>query len=186
MEIALDLAQASAAASIIVHGVLHLITREIMNTVRVPRRVQQHRQHGLRRPDVGPFTRKIQSNAYLVIDVGSYNKIKSNQIQVLSAMTSIEGDAVEFTGGERHRLDTIVFATWYRSTEKKWLKSDDGGLIGDDGMASGRSPKGENRLYRMGLAGRGIYGSGTDNEFIAEDISRQLRQGSGDDDGDGI
>uniref|UniRef100_M8BWR2 indole-3-pyruvate monooxygenase n=1 Tax=Aegilops tauschii TaxID=37682 RepID=M8BWR2_AEGTA len=102
------------------------------------------------RPDVGSFTRKIQSNVYPVIDVGSYNKIKSDQTQVLPAMTSIEGDAMEFAGGERERFDTIVFATGYRSTAKKWLKSDDGRLIGDDGMASGRSPKGENGLYRVG------------------------------------
>jgi hypothetical protein len=45
-------------------------------------------------------------------------------------------------------------------------------------MAAGRSPKGENGLYRAGLAGRGIYGSFTDAQFIAEDISMQL-QGSG-------
>ncbi|KAM3196044.1 hypothetical protein ACQJBY_071958 [Aegilops geniculata] len=204
MEIALDLAQAGAAASIVVRGELHLMTREIMNAstalfaylpVWMIDRLAvfacrvvfgDTARHGLRRPDVGPFTRKIQSNVYPVIDMGTYDKIKSGQIRVLPAMTSIDGDVVEFTGGERHRFDAIVFATGYRSTAKKWLKSDGGGLIGDDGMASGRSPKGENGLYRAGLAGRGIYGSGTDGEFIAEDISRLLRQGSGDDDGDGV
>ena len=79
-------------------------------------------RHGLRRPDVGPFTRKIQSNVYPVIDVGTYDKIKSGQIKVLPAITSIEGDVVEFAGGERRRFDAIVFATGYRSTAKKWLK----------------------------------------------------------------
>ncbi|XBI76193.1 hypothetical protein VPH35_069461 [Triticum aestivum] len=203
MEIALDLVQAGAAASIVVRGELHLMTREIMNAstalfaylpVWMIDRLAlfacrvvfgDTARHGLRRPDVGPFTRKIQSNVYPVIDVGTYDKIKSGQIKVLPAITSIEGDVVEFAGGERRRFNAIVFATGYRSTAKKWLKSDDGGLIGDDGMASGRSPKGENGLYRAGLAGRGIYGSGTDGEFIAEDISRLLRQGSGDDD-DGV
>ncbi|KAM3206881.1 hypothetical protein ACQJBY_062200 [Aegilops geniculata] len=199
MEIALDLAQAGAAASIVVRGELHLMTREIMNAstalfaylpVWMIDRLAvfacrvvfgDTARHGLRRPEVGPFTRKIQSNVYPVIDVGTYDKIKSGQIQVLPAITSIDGDVVEFAGGKRQRFDAIVFATGYRSTAKKWLKSDDGGLIGDDGMASGRSPKGENGLYRAGLAGRGIYGCGTDGEFIAEDISSLLRQGSGDD-----
>ncbi|VAI69412.1 unnamed protein product [Triticum turgidum subsp. durum] len=251
MEIALDLAQAGAAASIVVRGELHLMTREIMNAstalfaylpVWMIDRLAvfacrvvfgDTARHGLRRPDVGPFTRKIQSNVYPVIDVGTYDKIKSGQIQVLPVMTNIEGDVVEFSGGERRRFDAIVLATGYRSMAKKWLKvrsithaknqsthiciifvlptsqlanassrngteaessecclvwfqSDDGGLIGDDGMASGRSPKGGNGLYHAGLAGRGIYGSGTGGEFIAEDISRLLRQGSGDDDGDGV
>lgn len=205
MEIALDLAQAGSAASIVVRGELHIMTREIMNAstalfaylpVWMIDRLAvfacrvvfgDTARHGLRRPDVGPFTRKIQSNVYPVIDVGTYDKIKSGQIRVLPAITSVDGEVVEFAGGDRHRFDAIVFATGYRSTAKKWLKSDDGGLIGDDGMASGRSPKGENGLYRAGLAGRGIYGSGTDGEFIAEDISRQLRQGSGgDDDRNGV
>jgi hypothetical protein len=59
-----------------------------------------------------------------------------------------------------------------------WFQSGGDGLIGDNGIAARRSPKGENGLYRVGLAGRGIYGSATDAQFIAEDISMQL-QGSG-------
>lgn len=40
-------------------------------------------KYGLRRPAIGPFSRKLQNNVYPVIDVGTYNKIKSGQIQVL-------------------------------------------------------------------------------------------------------
>ncbi|KAM0881268.1 hypothetical protein ACQ4PT_033058 [Festuca glaucescens] len=196
MEIALDLAEGGAAASIVVRGELHLMTREIMSAstalfAYLPVWMIDKlallacflvfgdtAKHGLPRPAVGPFARKLQINAYPVIDVGTYSKIKNGQIQVLPAMTSIDGDVVEFADGRRQRFDAIVLATGYRSTAKKWLKSDGDGLIGDNGMAAGRSPKGENGLYRAGLAGRGIYGSFTDAQFIAEDISMQL-QGSG-------
>ena len=141
-------------------------------------------KYGLRRPAVGPFTRKLQNNAYPVIDVGTYSKIKSGQIQVLPAMKSIHGDVVEFADGRQYTFDAIIFATGYRSAVKMWLKSEDG-LIGEDGTARGRCPKGQNGLYCAGLAGRGIYGSCTDAEFIAQDISKQL-QDSANEDSNGI
>lgn len=52
---------------------------------------------------------------------------------------------------------------------------DGGELIGDDGYLKQRSPKAENGLYFAGLTGRGIFGSGVDAEFIADDISKQLQ-----------
>lgn len=201
MEIALDLAEGGAAASVVVRGQVHLMTREIMSAstalfAHLPVSTIDRlallacflvfgdtAKHGVPRPALGPFARKLQSNVYPVIDVGTYSKIKTGQIQVLPAITSIDGDVVEFADGRRQRFDAIVFATGYRSAVKKWLKSGGDGLFGDNGMAAGRSPKGENGLYRAGLAGRGIYGSGTDAEFVAEDISRQL-QGSSEPDND--
>uniref|UniRef100_A0ACD5XRB3 Uncharacterized protein n=1 Tax=Avena sativa TaxID=4498 RepID=A0ACD5XRB3_AVESA len=117
-----------------------------------------------------------QSNAaYPVIDVGTYDKIKKGQIQVLPAMTSIDRDVVEFAGGRRHRFDAIIFATGYRCTAKKWLKDEGDELIGKDGKVTGKSPKGEKGLYRAGMAAGGLTGSGTDAEFIADDISRLLQ-----------
>lgn len=48
-------------------------------------------------------------------------------------------------------------------------------LVGNDGILKQRSPKAGNGLYYAGLSGRGIFGSGTDAEFIADDISKQLQ-----------
>ncbi|VAI17834.1 unnamed protein product [Triticum turgidum subsp. durum] len=135
-------------------------------------------RYGLRRPAIGPFSMKIHTPAYPVVDVGTYAKIKTGEIQVLPAMKAVHGNVVEFADGKRHPFDAIVFATGYRSTTKKWLKSDDG-LIGEDGMARRSFPehwKGENGLYCAGMVRRGLYGSCEDAESIAEDISKKKKK----------
>ncbi|KAL6627702.1 hypothetical protein ACP70R_031428 [Stipagrostis hirtigluma subsp. patula] len=196
MEIACDLADAGAATSIVVRGELHLVTKEIWNVAMalypyLPVWVIDKlvllmcaavfgdtARYGLRRPAVGPFTMKLTTPAYPVVDVGTYAKIRTGEIRVLpAAPKSVRGNVVEFADGNRHPFDAIVFATGYRSTVRRWLKSEDG-LIGDDGMAARSYPehwKGENGLYCAGMVRRGIYGSCEDAEFIADDISKQLQ-----------
>ncbi|CAO2198308.1 unnamed protein product [Urochloa humidicola] len=134
-------------------------------------------KHGIKRPAIGPFTMNRQTSALPVIDVGTYKKIKSGEIQVIpTGMTSVNGNVVEFADGRRHPFDAIVFATGYRSGIKRWLQNGSE-LIGDNGILKQRSPKAKNGLYYAGLSGRGIFGSRTDAEFIAADISKQLQPG---------
>ncbi|XP_066308710.1 probable indole-3-pyruvate monooxygenase YUCCA10 [Miscanthus floridulus] len=196
MEIAYDLAAAGAVTSIVVRSELHLVTKEIWNVAMalypyLPAWVIDKlvllmcavvfgdtSRHGLRRPAVGPFTMKLTTPAYPVVDVGTYDKIRTGEIRVLPAgVKSVRGNVVEFGDGKRHPFDAIVFATGYRSTVRQWLKSEDG-LIGDDGMAARSCPehwKGDNGLYCAGMVRRGIYGSCEDAELIAGDISKLLR-----------
>ncbi|GJN06287.1 hypothetical protein PR202_ga23998 [Eleusine coracana subsp. coracana] len=195
MEIAYDLADAGAVTSIVVRGELHVVNKQIWNVAMalypylplwlIDKLVLlmcavvfgDTAKHGLRRPAIGPFTMKCTTPAYPVVDVGAYAKIKSGEIRVLpAAVKSVHGNTVEFNEGKQYPFDAIVFATGYRSTVRRWLKSDDG-LIGDDGMAARSYPehwKGEKGLYVAGMVRRGIYGSYEDAEFIAEDISKQL------------
>ncbi|PUZ57272.1 hypothetical protein GQ55_5G416800 [Panicum hallii var. hallii] len=193
MEIALDLAEGGAITSIVVRSELHILTKRILNLgvtlgfylpIWMIDKVVlllcylvfgDTSKHGLRRPAIGPFAWKQQTSTLPVIDVGTYKKIKSGEIQVVpAAMTSVHGNVVEFADGRRHPFDAIVFATGYRSGIKRWLQ-DGCELIGDDGILKQRSPKAENGLYYAGLSGRGIFGSGMDAEFIAGDISKQLQ-----------
>jgi len=59
-------------------------------------------RHGLRRPAVGPFTMKLTTPAYPVVDVGTYAKIRSGEIRVLpAAVKSVRGNVVEFGDGNR-------------------------------------------------------------------------------------
>ncbi|TVU22631.1 hypothetical protein EJB05_32345, partial [Eragrostis curvula] len=225
MEIALDLAEAGALTSIVVRGELHILTKGILNLgVRLGMHLPiwlldklvlflcylvfgDTSKHGLRRPAMGPFARTQQTAALPVIDVGTYKKIKSGEIQVLPAIRSVHGNTVEFVDGRQYPFDAIVFATGYRSAMKRWLQVlsrhkpidfigsrinksirasslsrarkasqvDEAELIADGENVRQRRPKAKNGLYFAGMSGRGIYGSGTDAEFIADDISKQLR-----------
>ncbi|KAL6849965.1 hypothetical protein ACP4OV_020592 [Aristida adscensionis] len=193
MEIALDLAEAGALTSIVVRGELHLVTKEILNLgIRLTKYLPiwmidklvlflcylvlgDTSKHGLRRPAVGPFARKLQSTVVPVVDAGTYDKIKSGEIQVRPAMTAVHGNTVVFADGTQHPFDAIIFATGYRSAIKRWLQ-DDGGLIGDNGRTRQGRVKGENGLYCVGLSGTAIQGSGTEAELVADDISKELRR----------
>ncbi|CAO2192944.1 unnamed protein product [Urochloa humidicola] len=195
MEIALDLAEAGANTSIVIRSELHILTKRILNlgvTLGFYLPVWMidtlalllcylvfgdTSKHGIKRPAIGPFTMNQQTSALPAIDVGTYKKIKSGEIQVIpTGMTSVNGNVVEFADGRRHPFNAIVFATGYRSGVKKWLQNGSE-LIGDNGILKQRSPKAKNGLYYAGLSGRGIFGSGTDAEFIAADISKQLQPG---------
>ncbi|CAL4964204.1 unnamed protein product [Urochloa decumbens] len=189
MEIALDLAEGGAITSIVVRSEFHILTKWILNLGvmlgfylpiwMIDKLVLllcylvfgDTSKHGIKRPAIGPFA----TSAIPVTDVGTYKKIKSGEIQVISTdMTTVHGNAVEFADGRQHPFDAIVFATGYRSGIKRWLQ-DGGELIGDDGLLKQRNPKAENGLYYAGLSGTGIYGSSMDAEFIAADISKQLQ-----------
>ncbi|RCV23929.1 hypothetical protein SETIT_5G044300v2 [Setaria italica] len=194
MEIALDLAENGAITSIVVRSEVHILTKQILNLgVKLGFYLPiwmidmlalflcylvfgDTSKHGIKRPAVGPFTMNRQTAALPVIDVGTYKKIKSGEIQVIpTGMTSVQGNVVEFADGRRHPFDAIVFATGYRSGIKRWLQDGSSELVGNDGILKQRSPKAGNGLYYAGLSGRGIFGSGTDAEFIADDISKQLQ-----------
>ncbi|OAY77669.1 putative indole-3-pyruvate monooxygenase YUCCA10 [Ananas comosus] len=200
MEIALDLAEAGAKTSIVVRSPvrhfwlqLHILSREMwllgmILTKFLPVRLVDAfllflcylkygdtSKYGIRRPAIGPFDMKINTPLYPVLDVGTYDKIRSGEIQVLPAVSSVKGNNVEFSDGNSYPFDAIIFATGYKSTIKEWLQSDEY-LIGDDGMAKQKYPnqwKGKNGLYCVGLARRGLYGTSEEAQLIAEDISKE-------------
>ncbi|KAF8387931.1 hypothetical protein HHK36_026593 [Tetracentron sinense] len=190
MEITLDLSNFGAKTSIVVRSPLHILSREIMYllpkllrylpfnivdslTVMASKLVYgDMSKHGIIRPKEGPFYRKKNYGKYPVIDVGTAKKIKSGEIQVLAAITSIRGNEVLFENGKSHSFDAIVFATGFKRSTNKWLKDDDY-LLDEDGMAKPSFPnqwKGRNGLYCAGLSGRGFYGAGMDAQNIANDI----------------
>ncbi|XP_072988170.1 probable indole-3-pyruvate monooxygenase YUCCA10 [Typha latifolia] len=196
MEIALDLAEAGARVSIVVRNELHLVSRGIwflgMILIKVlPLRLLDAfilllcylkfgdtSKFGIERPPIGPFYMKLHTPIYPVVDVGTYEKIKSGEIKVLPSLTSIKGNLVTFSDGKVYHFDAIIFATGYKSSVKEWLKSDDC-LIGEDGMAKENYPnhwRGRNGLYCVGLARRGIYGSSEEAQLIATDINKEYNK----------
>ncbi|KAF3332900.1 putative indole-3-pyruvate monooxygenase YUCCA10 [Carex littledalei] len=194
MEIAFDLFEAGARTSVVVRSPIHIVNKEIylfgmrlMNYLPMSivdqimlllcyLRFGNTAKYGLRRPDIGPMYMKFNTPIYPVVDVGTYDRIKTGEIQVLPSLTSIQGNMVTFSNGKTHHFDAIIFATGYRSTIRQWLETDDEGLIGDDGMAKNKYPghwKGRNGFYCTGLIRNGLHGSSEDGLLIANDISNE-------------
>ncbi|RVX03277.1 putative indole-3-pyruvate monooxygenase YUCCA11 [Vitis vinifera] len=92
--------------------------------------------------------------------------------KVVPTITKIEGDNVYFSNGKMNRFDAIIFATGYKSTVLKWLKESED-LFNEDGMPKKSFPNhwnGENGLYCVGFASRGLFGIARDAEHIANHI----------------
>ncbi|KAA8549212.1 hypothetical protein F0562_000896 [Nyssa sinensis] len=140
MEIALDLSNHGAKTSIVVRSPVHILSRgmvylglvllkyisnNMVDSLLVmlsKLRYGDLTKYGIRRPQEGPFSLKVKYGKYPVIDIGTYKKIKSGEIQVLPAMTSIRGNDVQFEGGKSHPFDVIVFATGFKRSTNQWLK----------------------------------------------------------------
>ncbi|XP_078148650.1 putative indole-3-pyruvate monooxygenase YUCCA11 [Carex rostrata] len=192
-EIAFDLFEAGARTLVVVRSPIHIVNKEIylfgMRLMKyLPMSIVDYIIHllcylrfgntakyGLRWPDIGLMNMKFSTPTYLVVDVGTYDRIKTGEIQVLPSFISIEGNIVAFSNGQAHHFDAIIFATGYRSTIRQWLETDEG-LIGDDGMAKNKYPdhwKGRNGFYCAGLNRNGLHGSSEDGLLIENDISNE-------------
>ncbi|KAI9119268.1 hypothetical protein K1719_009943 [Acacia pycnantha] len=192
MEIALDLANHGARTSILVRNSVHLLSRGTANLglmllKYLPLNIVDSllvilskivygdvSKFGIKRPQEGPFFLKAKYGKYPVLDVGTFQKIKSGEIQVIQEeIESVEGNEVAFKNGRSQPFDTIVFCTGFKRSTHKWLKGDDY-LLNDDGIPKLNYPnhwKGKNGLYCVGLSRRGFYGASEDAENIAAHIS---------------
>ncbi|XP_023738363.2 probable indole-3-pyruvate monooxygenase YUCCA10 [Lactuca sativa] len=192
MEIALDLANHGAKTSIVVRSPIHIVSRWSVNIGLmllkfVPLYLVDSllvllskltygdlTKYGIQRPKEGPFFLKVRDGKYPVINVGTFKKIKSREIQVLPALKSITGggNEVVFENGKCHQFDVILFATGFKRSTHLWLQGYDC-LLKKDGLPKLIFPnhwKGENGLYCVGLARRGLYGAAMDAQNIADHI----------------
>ncbi|XP_050236502.1 probable indole-3-pyruvate monooxygenase YUCCA10 [Mercurialis annua] len=193
MEIALDLANHGAKTSIVVRSPVHIVNREMAFLalammkyfslglvdsllVLVSKIVYGDlSKYGITRAAEGPFFMKVAYGKYPVIDVGTFSKIKSGEIQVLPALESIRGNEATFKNGTSHSFDSIVFCTGFKRSTGQWLKDDY--LLNEDGISKVNFPnhwKGKNGLYCVGLSRRGIYGASSDAQNAANDIKTLL------------
>ncbi|KAK4357303.1 hypothetical protein RND71_022913 [Anisodus tanguticus] len=178
MEIALDLANYGAKTSIIVRGPALFVLINLhdgTDTLDIKR-------NGIFGVNVVEVQGSIHSGGLhngdvkQVVDVGTYQKIKSGEIQVLPAMTRIAGNDAVFENGKSHQFDVIVFATGFKRTTQKWLQGDDY-LLNEEGFPKPEFPEhwmGKNGLYCVGLSRRGLYGIAFDSQNIATHINSLL------------
>ncbi|KAE8727604.1 putative indole-3-pyruvate monooxygenase YUCCA10 [Hibiscus syriacus] len=194
MEIAIELANHGAETSLVVRSPVHILSKDMIYwglillkyipvnmvdalLVMLSKLVYGDlTKYGIRRPEEGPLSMKDAYGKYPVLDLGTCQKIKSGEIQVLPGISIIRGNEVVFDNGETHPFDTIVFCTGFKRSTNVWLKGDDC-LLNDDGISKASFPnhwKGRNGLYCVGLSRKGLYGAAGDAMNIADDINSLL------------
>ncbi|GAB2215515.1 hypothetical protein Droror1_Dr00019902 [Drosera rotundifolia] len=194
MEIGLDLANHGANTSIVIRSPVHVQSREMLRLSLalmkyIPIQVLDSfmtilgritygdlTRYGIYMPKEGAIAMRLKYGKYPIIDVGSIDKIKKQEIQVLPAITSIRGNDILFENGRSYAFDAIVFATGFRRSTMNWIQGGDY-LFDDEGLPKPSYPKhwkGENGLYCVGLSRSGIYGATSDAANTADDIRNLL------------
>ncbi|KAI9086838.1 hypothetical protein K1719_031161 [Acacia pycnantha] len=84
---------------------------------------------------------KMKYDKFPIIDVGTIQKIKSGDIQVLGAeIERIRGNEVVLKDGKSLAFESIVFCTGFKRTTHKWLEGGDD-LLDEEGLANSKFPK---------------------------------------------
>ncbi|KAI3946133.1 hypothetical protein MKX01_024889 [Papaver californicum] len=200
MEISLDLCNCGAQVSIVVRDKLHILPRDILgrSTFGVSMCLlkwfpiwlvdrfllfcsrlilQDVRQLGFKRPELGPLELKNITGKTPVLDVGTLAKIRSGQIKVVPGVKRFTNKGVEFVDGRVDEFDSVILATGYRTNVPSWLKEDEF-FSKDDGYPKKPFPngwKGKNGLYSVGFTKKGLLGASIDAQRVAEDIAHQWK-----------
>lgn len=77
---------------------------------------------GLKRPSVGPLELKNTQGKTPVLDIGAIEKIRSREIQLVSGINKFSSSMVELVNGKMIEIDSVIFATGYRSNVPYWLE----------------------------------------------------------------
>ncbi|XP_062114799.1 probable indole-3-pyruvate monooxygenase YUCCA10 [Humulus lupulus] len=197
MEISNDLSEFGAQTCIVIRSPLHVLSKtmvcagmlmlKFMRINHVDKLIlwlatfyyADLPKYGIHRPQVGPFLLKASGGKTPVIDGGSIDKIRSQEIKVVPAIKSISGNNVHFENGTHENFDTIILATGYKSVAAEWVKDYKYGL-NKEGMPKNKYPnhwKGDNGIYCIGMSGRGLAGISSDAILVANDIDNILHGG---------
>ncbi|KAM7253257.1 hypothetical protein ACFE04_025875 [Oxalis oulophora] len=191
MEIAFDLSNWGAKTRLVVRSPVHVVTKnlvylgmvllkylpcKIVDSIVVllsKIRYGDTSKFGIHRPSLGPFMFKRITGKTPTIDVGTLDRIKVGDIKVLPGIKKIFEKKVLFENGKTKRFDSIIFATGYRSTVRKWLKEGDE-FFDEDGLPKPNFPDqwklGQSGLYCAGFSNMGLFGISNDAKKIANDI----------------
>ncbi|KAL1209196.1 putative indole-3-pyruvate monooxygenase YUCCA10 [Cardamine amara subsp. amara] len=195
MEISFDLCNFGANSAVLSRTPRHVLTKELVRfgmsllkyvsvtmvdtmVMTISRLVYGDlSKYGLFRPKQGPFATKLYTGKAPVIDVGTVQKIRDGEIQVINCgIGSIKGKTLTFENGLKQDFDAIVFATGYKSSVCNWLENYEF-VMKKDGFPKNPMPKhwkGENNLYCTGFSRKGIAGAAEDAMSVADDIKSIL------------
>ncbi|XP_030935327.1 probable indole-3-pyruvate monooxygenase YUCCA5 [Quercus lobata] len=200
MEVSLDLCNHNASPSLVLRDSVHVLPREILGKSTFELAVLMMKwlplwlvdklllfltwltlgsieKYGLKRPAVGPMQLKNTMGKTPVLDIGALDKIKSGGIKVVPGVKRFLHNQVELVNGEMLDVDSVVFATGYRSNVPSWLQESE--FFSKNGFPKAAFPhgwKGNSGLYAVGFTRRGLSGASLDAIRIAQDIGQVWRE----------
>ncbi|KAL6516230.1 putative indole-3-pyruvate monooxygenase YUCCA5 [Orobanche gracilis] len=196
MEVSLDLCNHDAKPAMVVRSPVHVLPREIFGKSSYEMAMLMLKwlpvwlvdkvllvlawmilgnteRYGLTRPTVGPLELKNSEGKTPVLDIGTLEKIRSREIQLVPGIKKFCRRTAELTDGERLEIDSVVLATGYRSNVPCWLQETD--FFCKNGLPKAPFPngwKGEDGLYAVGFTGKGLSGASADAVRISQDIAK--------------
>ncbi|KAL5990196.1 putative indole-3-pyruvate monooxygenase YUCCA5 [Asimina triloba] len=200
MEVSLDLCNHNAFPAMVVRNSVHVLPREVLGRSTFELAVLLMKwlplwmvdklllilawlvlgntaKYGLKRPDMGPLQLKNTHGKTPVLDIGALEKIKSGEIQVVPGIKRFSNRGVELASGQELEVDSVIFATGYRSNVPSWLQENDFFL--KNGFPRQPFPngwKGNSGLYAVGFTRRGLAGASCDAVRIAQDIGKVWKE----------
>jgi len=197
-EVALDLFECGAKASLSVRGPINIVRRDtfgrpVQETAILLSKfphvvgdtlgkltsiltVGDLSPHGIERPDVAPARQLRETGKTPVIDVGTVDRIKAGDIRVFPTINSFGEEDILFDNGQREAFDAIILATGYRPALSEFLDSEEG-IFDGNGYPANWKVEAQPGLY---LLGYDVYTPGglllsirRDSERIATDIASQ-------------
>lgn len=145
-EIALDLHEHGAEASIAIRGGVNILPRDIfgipivrvaavsgllpppvadtMNAPLLRLLIGNVKRHGIKSLPYGPLTQIARTGRIPMIDVGTVRLIKEGRIAIRPGVERFVEDGVIFDDGRRERFDAVVFATGFRARVNGFLEAD--------------------------------------------------------------
>lgn len=79
-------------------------------------------KYGLKRPSKGPLELKNSEGKTPVLDIGTLERIRSGDINVVPGIKRFSHGQVELVNGQKLDIDSVVLATGYRSNVPYWLQ----------------------------------------------------------------
>ncbi|XP_022865819.1 probable indole-3-pyruvate monooxygenase YUCCA8 [Olea europaea var. sylvestris] len=145
MEVCLDLCNHDTKPSMVVRSSVHVLPREILGKSTFELAMLMLKwlplwlvdkillflawmilgnmeKFGLKRPSVGPLELKNTQGKTPVLDIGAIEKIRSREIQLVPGINKFSSSMVELVNGKMIEIDSVIFATGYRSNVPYWLE----------------------------------------------------------------
>jgi cation diffusion facilitator CzcD-associated flavoprotein CzcO len=147
-EIALDLCENNARATISLRDSVHIAPRDLFGipiqiaatlaTKVLPIGVNDAifplvldlalgypARYGLKRPKEGILRQIARSSKIPVLDVGTVRKVAEGMIKIAPGVSTVAENGVRFKGGQAGEFDAIIFATGYRPNYRDFLDAGD-------------------------------------------------------------